>query len=81
MAEQKKHVEYRACGGAERTFTNETREMLTQSECSLNIKTKVKVLVAQLCLTLQPHGLKPARLLCPWDFLGKNTGVGSHSLL
>ena len=81
MAEQKKHVEYRACGGAQRTFTNETREMLTQSECSLNIKTKVKVLVAQLCLTLQPHGLKPARLLCPWDFLGKNTGVGSHSLL
>ena len=52
MAEQKKHVEYRACGGAQRTFTNETREMLTQSECSLNIKTKVKVLVAQLCLTL-----------------------------
>ena len=23
----------------------------------------------------------PTRLLCPWDFLGKNTGVGSHSLL
>ena len=27
------------------------------------------------------HGLKPARLLCPWNSLGKNTGVGSHSLL
>ena len=23
----------------------------------------------------------PARLLCPWDFPGKNTGVGSHFLL
>ena len=22
----------------------------------------------------------PARLLCPWDFPGKNIGVGSHSL-
>ena len=22
-----------------------------------------------------------ARLLCPWDFRGKNTGVGWHSLL
>ena len=22
-----------------------------------------------------------ARLLCPWDFPGKNTGVGSHFLL
>ena len=30
---------------------------------------------------LQPHGLLPARLLCPWDSPGKNTGVGSHSLL
>ena len=24
---------------------------------------------------------QPARLLCPWDFSGKNTGVGSHFLL
>ena len=31
--------------------------------------------------SLQPHGLWPARLLCPWDFPGKNTGVGCHSLL
>ena len=33
-------------------------------------------LVTKLCLTLlQPHGLKPTRLLCPWDFPDKNTGV------
>ena len=31
--------------------------------------------------SLQPHGLYPARLLCPWDSPGKNTGVGCHSLL
>ena len=30
--------------------------------------------------SLQPHGLWPARLLCPWDFPGKNTEVGCHSL-
>ena len=31
---------------------------------------------AQSCLTLLwPHGLQPARLLCPWDFPGKNTVV------
>ena len=29
----------------------------------------------------QPHGLSPARLLCPWNSPGKNTGVGCHSLL
>ena len=31
--------------------------------------------------SLKTHGLGPARLLCPWDSPGKNTGVGSHSLL
>ena len=30
---------------------------------------------------LWPHGLSPTRLLCPWDFSGKNTGVGCHFLL
>ena len=30
---------------------------------------------------LRPHRLQPARLLCPWNSPGKNTGVGSHSLL
>ena len=30
---------------------------------------------------LQPHGLEPARLLCPWDSPGKKTGVGCHFLL
>ena len=28
--------------------------------------------------SLRPYGLQPARLLCPWDPLGKNTGVGCH---
>ena len=37
--------------------------------------------VAQLCLTLQPHGLQPTRLLCPWDSPGKNTGVCCQFLL
>ena len=30
---------------------------------------------------LRPHGLQPARLLCPWDSPGKNPGVGCHVLL
>ena len=38
-------------------------------------------LVAQSCPTLRPHGLQLARLLCPWDSPGKNTGVGCHALL
>ena len=33
----------------------------------------------QSCPALQPHGLQPTRLL--WDSAGKNTGVGSLSLV
>ena len=39
---------------------------------------------AQLCLTLwmcPTSGLKTTRLLCPWDFPGKITGVDCHALL
>ena len=31
--------------------------------------------------SLHPQGLQPAELLCPWDYPGKNTGVGCHFLL
>ena len=29
----------------------------------------------------QTHGLQPTRVLHPWDFPGKSTGVGCHCLL
>ena len=36
----------------------------------------------QSCQTLfHPHGMQPARLLCPQNFPGKNTRVGCHFLL
>ena len=31
--------------------------------------------------SLQPHGLQPTKLLCPWNSPGQNTGVGRRSLL
>ena len=31
--------------------------------------------------SLRPQGLQLARLLCPWNFSGKNAGVGCHFLL
>ena len=34
-------------------------------------------LVTQLCLTLQPHGLQPTRLLCAWEFSRKEYWSGS----
>ena len=51
---------------------------------SVNCDTKAAAgsgLVVQSCLTLlRLHSLEPARLLCPWDFPGMNTGVGCHFL-
>ena len=34
---------------------------------------------AQLCPSLRPHGQSPTRLLCTWDFPGKNTRVVAAS--
>ena len=45
------------------------------------MKVKSESEVAQLCPTHRLHGLQPTRLLRPWDFLGKSTGVGCHCLL
>ena len=43
---------------------------------------KVNVLSCSVMLdSLWPHGLQPTKFFCPWNSAGKNTGVGSHSLL
>ena len=39
------------------------------------------VLCSVVSHSLPPHGLYLTRLLCPWNSLGKNTGVGSLSPL
>ena len=36
------------------------------------------VLSRSVMSALQPRGLQCARLLCPWNLPGKNTGVGCH---
>ena len=46
-----------------------------------SMKVKSESEVAQWCPTLSDHGLQLTRLLHPWDFPGKSTGVGCHCLL
>ena len=52
---------------------------------SLLLSHQVVVVVVVYLLSrvglLQPCGPQHARLLCPWDFPGKNTGVSGHFLL
>ena len=43
--------------------------------CSLAVQSPSRV------GSLRPHGLSPARLLCPWDSPGKSPGMGCHALL
>ena len=41
----------------------------------------VCVCAQSMSYSLPSCGLWPTRLLCPWDFIGKNNGVGCHFLL
>ena len=47
----------------------------------ITIKCSIQFSRSVMSDSLWPHGLQHARLLCPWDSLGKNTGVGCHFLL
>ena len=49
------------------------------SDLKQNLKALNSVCVQSSLTLFQPP--RPTRLLCPWDFPGKNTGVGCHFLL
>ena len=58
------------------TFTRDITYLLIFDYCFSYVS------VAQPYLdSLWPHGQQPTRLLCSWDFLGKNTAAGCHFLL
>ena len=42
---------------------------------------KMCLVTSVVCNSVQSYGPQPARLLCPWDPLGKSTGVSCHVLL
>ena len=47
----------------------------------LGLTSSMEVLCSCSVTKSWPRGLKPTRLLCSWNFPGKNTGVGCHFLL
>ena len=74
-------------------FDSQTKPSMFQCSCGRQNKrikfksSQVHHLLSYVCMcsvmsnSLWPHGLQPARLLCPWHSPGKNTGVGCHFLL
>ena len=46
-----------------------------------NIMKSENVSSSVMSSSWQSHGLQPTRLLCQWNFPGKNTGVGCHFIL
>ena len=57
------------------------RDIISSSSLKLKIKENESVSRSVMSDSLQLHGLQPTRLLCPWNSVGKNTGVISHSFL
>ena len=78
------------CGG--NSFVLMGRAMLSKSLTEFSIDGQFSVVFPPCCLkwivscsvilnSLWPLELQPTGLLCPWDFPGKDTGVGCHFLL
>ena len=65
-------------------MTDSLLQCLIHSAAFLEHLTLHSLVCVCMCLvmsdSLQPCGLSPTRLFCPWDFSGKNTGVGCHFL-
>ena len=67
------------CDGKEVTFPLARCVFWRKNNCKLllSLSTCMHAKPLRSCPTLYD----PARLLCPWDSPGKNTGVGCHTLL
>jgi len=65
-----------------RHFSKEDIKVAKAQEKILNITNYESKNVSHLVMfsSLQLQGLWPSRLLCPWDSLGKDNGVGCHFL-
>ena len=65
----------------DKMFTPFWGDSILLQKPSMDIKPMLSVSSSVVPDSLWPLGLQPTRLLCPWDFAGKDTGVGCHFLL
>ena len=64
-----------------RVRTHANTHTHTHRALTVRWKWKWKSSCSVVSHSLWPHGLQPTRLLCPWNFPGKSTGVGCHFFL
>ena len=55
--------------------------LTTPVQCRGKTITRCCCVTSVVSDSVRPHRRQPTRLLCPWDFPGKNTGSGCHCLL
>ena len=67
--------------GAWRPTVLGVAKIRTQLSGWIEIEAKWKWSRSVVSDSSRPHGLQPTRLLGPWDFPGKSSGVGCHCLL
>ena len=53
----------------------QTRSISVSAHNGLHLNRKKEVKSLSQVWLFRPNGLQPTRLLCPWDFPGKHTGV------
>ena len=79
-----KHQIHVSCILAGRFFTTEPLGKTPNYSCnelSAALRKCESVSCSVISNSFRPHGLLPTRLLCLWNYSGKNTGVSCHSLL
>ena len=62
-------------------WIKKSRIYIWYSYIFINTAAAAALVSSVMSVSLQLYGLQPARLLCPWDSLGKSTRVGCHALL
>ena len=74
-------------GNQQQHFQKNLKKRLKKSRCTEQSWTGNETFprtahsLSHVRLFVTPWTAEPARLLCPWNFPGKNTGVGCHFLL
>ena len=67
-------------GPGDLTQTCRVKKQVAMQRDSNGLRAYVLSHFSHVRLSFRAYGLQPARIFCPWDSPGKDTGVGCHFL-